>query len=189
MYENKFVSLPQNNKNNRIMKKKLFGLIGVLLTIVSVGCDNNDNEIAPNLTGPSYPIIEGNIYDEINDYFQFNYPQGDEYKCFFFGDPDKSQCLVFNKKEDIDIHFSGDSSFPDIDFDNYTLIVGQEIMPEAFYSVLRQELYYAEDKLILYVYIPQIEGGYTMVQHLFYWGLFPKMRSSNISVKIIKEQV
>ena len=89
----------------------------------------------------------------------------------------------------MDIHVSGDASFPDIDFDNYTLIVGQEIMPKAFYSVLRQELYSAEDKLILYVYVPQIESGYAMIQHLFYWGLFPKMHSSNISVKIIKEPV
>ena len=172
------------------MKKILLFFMCFLLTIVSVGCGNNDNnEIDTTLTGPSYPIQDGNIYAEINNYFQYNYPQGDEYKCFFGGESDKSQCLVFNKKEDMDIHFSGDAPFPDIDFDNYTLIVGQEIMPEAFYSVLRQELYYAEDKLILCVYIPKIEGGYAMVQHLFYWGLFPKMHSTNISVKIIKEPV
>ena len=171
------------------MKKKLFMMMCCLLMIISAGCSSDGNEIDTNLTGPSCPIQDGSVYAEINDYFQFNYPQGDEYKCFFGGESDNSQCFVFNKKEDMDIHFSGDASFPDIDFDNYTLIVGQEIMPKAFYSVLRQELYSAEDKLILYVYVPQIESGYAMIQHLFYWGLFPKMHSSNISVKIIKEPV
>lgn len=158
------------------------------MTIGLAGCGNDDNEIDINLTGPSYPIQEGNVYAEIKGFFQLKYPQGDEYKCFF-GELDKSQCLVFNKKEDMDNHFSGDVSFPDIDFDNYTLIVGQEIMSEAFHSVLRQELYHAEDKLTLNVYVSQIEGGYAMIQHLFYWGLFPKIHSSNISVKIIKESV
>ena len=167
------------------MNKKLFILLSFLLTIISAGC-GNDNEIDTNLTELYYPIQEGKIYAGINDFFKLNYPQGDEYKCFF-GESEKSQCLLFNKKEDIDIHFSGDASFPDIDFDNYTLIVGQEIMQEAFYSVLHQELYYEEGKLKLYVYVPQLEGGYAMIQHLFYWGLFPKMRSSNISVKIIKK--
>ena len=167
------------------MNKKLFILLSFLLTIISAGC-GNDNEIDTNLTELYYPIQEGKIYAGINDFFKLNYPQGDEYKCFF-GESDKSQCLIFNKKEDLDIHFSGDASFPDIDFDNYTLIVGQEIMQEAFYSVLHQELYNEEGKLKLYVYVPQLEGGYAMIQHLFYWGLFPKMRSSNISVKIIKK--
>lgn len=170
-----------------MMKKKLLILLSFLLMIITAGC-SKDNEIDTNLSEPYYPIQEGNIYAAINDFFKFNYPQGDEYKCFF-GESDKSQCLLFNKKEDIDIHFSGNASFPDIDFDNYTLIVGQEIMPEAFHSVLHQKLYYVEDKLKLYVYVPQIEGGYAMIQHLFYWGLFPKMHSSNISVKIIKEPV
>lgn len=177
------------------MKKYVFIAMGLFSLITLTSCDNEDNSgisnearsIESDNLGYIYPIQNGAIYAAIDDFFQRNYNQGEQYKSFF-GESEDSQCLVINQIEDLNLHF-GDSSFPEIDFNKYTLIVGQEIMPEGFYTILRQELYNNTDNLQLNIYVPQINGGYAMIQHLFYWGLYPKLCSSDITVNIIKEQV
>lgn len=60
MYENKFVSLPQNNKNNRNMKKKLFMMMCCLLMIISAGCGNDDdsNDLSNNMESYISPKVQ-----------------------------------------------------------------------------------------------------------------------------------
>lgn len=79
MYENKFVSLSQNNKNNKIMKKTLFVLMCFLLTIISAGCSNDEDSNTPNNESDS--CISGTIiYNEEIDNIvlikELNIPEG-----------------------------------------------------------------------------------------------------------------
>ena len=136
------------------------------------------------------PIEEGADYITIADFFKsiYNHYSDTEYRIFFDGS-DESQCLMINSTSELLSKYTGTDPFPDIDFNKYTLIVGQEMMPKSYYSVLHQELFSDGDMLRLNVYVPQMEGGYYMVQHLFYWGLYPKLHSSKITVTIIEEQL
>jgi hypothetical protein len=136
------------------------------------------------------PIDEGDDYTAISDFFQSNkYYHGLEYLNFVFEDSDEIQCYVINNTDELLSKYIGVDPFPIIDFNKYTLIVGQKIMPESFYTILRQELLSKGDELILNVYVPKMNGGYCAFQHLFFWGLYPKLQSTQISVNIIKEQV
>ena len=139
------------------------------------------------------PILTGSVYDSLAEFFHANYQSEEEHRSFFGDDIESyesaSQCFVINSREELMAHYLGEAPFPDMDFDKYTLIVGQVIMPESYYIVLRQELVSDSDGLRLNVYVPEKDSGYLMLQQLFYWGLYPKLQSSNISVNIIKEQV
>ena len=136
------------------------------------------------------PIDEGDEYATLSEFFQSNsnHYLGTEYRNFFDGS-DESQCLVINSTDELLSKYTGIDTFPDIDFNKYTLIVGQEMMSMSFYVIHRQELALIGDNLILNLYIPKKEGGYCAIQHLFYWGLYPKIHASKITVKIIEEQV
>ena len=133
-----------------------------------------------------HPILEGKVYDSIKEFYDNYYGLDTDFRSFF-DNSNKSQCLVINSTEELKNHYLGDHPFPEVDFDRYTLIVGQEMMPESYYTVLRQELISFGDELTLNVYVPKLENAYTAFQHLFYWGLYPKVRSSSISVKVYKE--
>ena len=120
------------------------------------------------------------LYDELSN---------NGFKCILFEDNEESQCLVINTTEELLNNYIGIDSFPDIDFNRYTLVVGQEIMPESYYTILRQELRPIGDEFILYIYVPELDGWFCSVQHLFYWGIYPKMQSPKITVEIIKERL
>ena len=132
------------------------------------------------------PILEGKVYDSIKEFFNNHYGQETGFRSFF-DHSDKSKCLVINSTEELKNHYLDNYPFPEVDFDKYTLIVGQKIMSEAYYTVLRQELISFDDELRLNVYVPKLDGAYTAFQNLFYWGLYPKVKSSNITVKLFKE--
>ena len=131
------------------------------------------------------PILKGKVYDSIKEFYDNYYGLDTDFRSFF-DNSNKSQCLVINSTEELKTHYLGDYPFPELDFERYTLIVGQKMMPESYYTVLRQELISFGDELRLNVYVPKLDGAYTAFQNLFYWGLYPKVQSSNITVKIFK---
>ena len=162
----------------------------LLLAFMAFFCScssSDETNISDNTTDHHInPIDEGILYSEIADFFQSNYPPTFEYLAFF-GESDKNECLVINKTEDLLSHYSGEKSFPNIDLNKYTLIVGQEIMTKSLYIIKRQELLYEGGEYRLNIYVPKLDGGYHMIQHLFYWGIYPKLNTSKLSVKIIEE--
>lgn len=157
-------------------------------SVDSKGLSTESSVTPDNVSDTSTPIDERDGYVVLTEFFQsnyFHYP--DTEYLNFFKDSDESQCLLINSTEELLKNYTGVDTFPNIDFSKYTLIVGQELMSESYYNILRQELLTEGDELILNVYVPKMEGGYYMVQHLFYWGLYPKLNSTNITVNIIKE--
>lgn len=175
----------------KYMYKKGFVFLSVLFNlIVCFGCSNDEVKLNSfeknNLTELFSPIEEGHDYTMIADFYQANYQGGTEYYSFF-KDSNKSQCLIINSTNELQSKYMGITPFPSIDFNKYTLFVGQEMMEESFYYILRQELVSHGSNMQLNIYVPMLNGGYSMIQHLFYWGLYPKTHLTNVSVKIIKE--
>lgn len=172
--------------------KKVILFLGVLLSLGILSACSSDEEFdneSPDVLNNLAPTEEGDEYTTISNFFRSNHYIGTEYRNFF-GNSDESQCLIINSTDELLSNYTGVDPFPNIDFNKYTLIVGQEMMSESFYVILRQELILLKgNMLILNLHVPKLEGGYCAIQHLFYWGLYPKIHSSKITVKIIKEQV
>lgn len=147
------------------------------------------NNPMKDFTGLMKPVNDTKSYETIDSFFKSALPFEKLSDCFFVNS-DNDECHVIDSYEDLNSIYSGDVKLPEFDFDHYMLIIGQKIMPDINNVILRQELFFNEDGYCqLNIYIPLREGGYTRIQNMYYWALYPKFVVKNINVKIIKEEV
>lgn len=130
------------------------------------------------------PVEEGNVYAVLSDYFQNKYPSvPSSYQ--FFRKTDNNKTEMYNRSDNI--HLGEKAEFPEIDLSNYTLVVGQQVMEDGYYTVVRQDMVPAVDGWQLNLYVKKEEGDHSLPQYLFYWGLYPQKEYYHISVNIVEE--
>ena len=110
----------------------------------------------------------------------------------FFVDSDQDECYVINSPEELKSIYKGDKEIPNIDFERWTLVIGQLVAPNAFYPVLKQDLMFNDNKCHLTLYVPNLEGKdlnglNCRTEYLYFWGLYRKFNTESISVGYIKE--
>jgi hypothetical protein len=94
---------------------------------------------------------------------------------------------IINSKNELSKIYSGEKPLPEIDFQHYTLVVGQIIMPAIGYQCVKQEISYTQkdNNAVLNLYVENIyELNPCMIVPLYFWGLYPKTHLSNIKVNI-----
>ena len=125
----------------------------------------------------------------ICDFFNYQLPIGKRSKGFFV-DSDKNECYVINSLDELANIYKGDIPIPEIDFEKYTLVIGQEVMPDFYYPEYKQDLMFNEHKCHLTLYVPDFEfdTGYKPLQQFYYWSLYPKFSTEGVSVGFIKEK-
>jgi hypothetical protein len=176
------------------MRKKLF-IILIALGIFSA-CDNQEelntrsSDDVVNIT----PIEPEEGYAEISAFFDSELPFDTYSKGFFVGSNEHSGdevCKIINSKKELEDLYSGDKDIPEIDFQHYSLIIGQRIMPDLGNRCIKQELVYTTiDKIsILNLYVENLyEYKPCMIAPLYFWGLYPKLNLLNIKINIIMSQ-
>lgn len=192
------------------MKKALF-LMSVLLTLgLFSACSNNgemdfisdggefvitDSTLIPDDGVVLKPIV---LHDErgfcsttedvmLCDFFDYQLPLGKRSDSFFV-DSDKSECYVINSLEELANIYKGNIEIPEIDFEKYTLVIGQEVMPDFYHPVYKQDLMFNDRKCHLTLYVPDFELDHSVIQYFYYWSLYPKFNTESISVGFIKEK-
>ena len=180
--------------------KKLFLYLPLLLALVlgTAGCsdDEEKNVIQPIDVADS----------SISAFFSTEWPE--PHKSFggsggttsFFYDSDtyggvhiyENLVCVINSRQELADIYQGKKELPEIDFDKYTLILGQQVMGYVGFYVARKELLAGEDgSLILNLYARNNarsdENMTPVLQILSFWGLYPKQAKKNISVNVIQE--
>ena len=160
MYENKFVSLPQNNKYNRIMKKVLNILMCLLLIVIFAGCskDDDSNDISHNES-----CISGDtsLYKEILGEWELvkaipegNTFNGIDYFCFY---PDGSYTYHYNPESK-----TYQRIFEIIERDNWDIpTIDYKHIPTNYYLRLLRGADFCEDFPFV------IEGN---LMHINIWG-------------------
>lgn len=134
------------------------------------------------------PIEEKDIegYEAISIFFSAEMPIGSRSNSFFV-DSNLDECAVINNLQELRNVYRGNQEIPNIDFGRYTLVLGQMVEPDAYYPVLRKNLEFRDNKCQQNLYIPKLEGEYTIAQPLYYWALYSKFRTEGISTKIVKD--
>ena len=82
-----------------------------------------------------------------------------------------------------------DTTIPIVNFNKYSLLIGQKKMPNLYYTVKNQfiEKEGTNSPLFLEVSLPK-EGHYPAFSWLYYWGIYPKIdNNTRISLKINNE--
>ena len=100
---------------------------------------------------------------------------------------DKSVYVINSRQELADVYL-GEKELPAIDFEKYTLIIGRRIMPCLGFYVAKKELVPGENGLQLTIYARNdCEILSLELQHLYYWGLYPKQSQTTIIVNDVKK--
>lgn len=106
----------------------------------------------------------------------------------FFVDSDKDECYIINSLQELKSIYCGDKEFPELNFDKYTLVIGQKVNPDAFYPVLKQDLTFIDNKCLLNLYVPDFKELNTTNVPFYYWALYPKFNTEGINVGFIREE-
>ena len=165
------------------MKKIYYRLSIMLILLMTMSsCSGDDAKSNGDIPIPS----EGDVSDEIAAFLKSHYVLDSEYEAFFANTND-NKYYVINSQSDLDKLYTGKAPFPAINFEKYTLIVGLQMMPQSYYTILRQELLPQGDGYTLNLYLPELECAYPAFQHLFFYGVYPKLNTNNITVSVIIE--
>ena len=176
------------------MRKYVF-IFGVLIaTACLCACSSDDDSI------PQIYLTDGEIVDFFNSELQELH--SDDYyrtsKSFFYTIIDsvnydgmaikKDMVYIINSQQELADIYVGKKKLPEIDFEKYTLIIGQQIMPYLGFYVAKKKLSLGDNGLILNLYAKNDrELLPCALQNLYFWGLYPKQSQKTITVNAFKE--
>ena len=162
------------------MKKSFLIIVAIVLCF---SCDDKDKIINPVLLADEETIVA---------FFEKHLPTPSlsTSECFFVGD-ENDGCIMINSMDELIKNMVCSSIVPpEIDFNLYTLIVGQHQMPNSYYYIVEQNIVESgRSRLILNlrVKLPD-DGHWPAFSKLYYWGIYPKLENKTINVNLIKER-
>lgn len=189
------------------MKKKLLivlGFISVIMTLAS--CDNDDNSlyrVEKNESGEIAPvrcgiIIEGYARQKVDEsdpvsvFFgkELHSPYwdgfGNEFKTFFEqGEWNDESCLMINSQQEFQAAYMGTKELPEVDFNQYTLVIGRTWSSDGSYVLDKTVLYNRDFTYELEAQFLHYLNGTAIcsIIRFYYWSLYPKLEPKEIILK------
>ena len=183
------------------MKKMGWAAIALMMTTAMiVGCTSSDNDEDDSI------IMPVNMNDgPVAEFFKTELPEmhssSDYYHQTesFFINPEfldgvaivEDIVCVINSREELADVYLGNKDLPEIDFDKYTLIIGQQIMPFLGFYVGKKELVADNNGFVFKLYArhdgKDDEVRATALQFLYFWAFYPKLSQKTITVNVIRE--
>ncbi len=164
----------------KICKLIVLSAVSLILAGMVISCKDKEKDINPIIAT-----------EEINAFFEAHLPaiSGSNSNCFFVDDNNSNKCTVINSNDDFSQNFTCPSIAPPaIDFDTYTLVVGQYEVPSTNYQVIKQNITSQSSKLTLNLTLKIPEESYPSFCMLYYWGLYPKLKNSNVNINVITQK-
>ena len=167
-------------KSNVLILKAILLLLGGNL----VACDDSKE---PEVVGTP-PVAAS---EEVTAFFTTHLPES-SYNCsevkFNFSEIDfgETECFLINSTEEFEAVAPPSVELPVVDFDKYTLIIGQHWMGHPGYSFEKQVVDTESDKMTLNLVYKQLKGGTPAIMTIFYfWGLYDKLPEKTLTVNKI----
>jgi hypothetical protein len=115
-------------------------------------------------------------------------PMSARSECFFVDDND-SKCLAINSLEELKaIMHSPVGELPEIDFDKYTLLIGQQLMSSISYSLLSHSIDVGSEQIALTLTVKDPGAYWSALGMMYYWGVHPKLPEIPIEVDIVYQK-
>ena len=149
-------------------------------------CANNEDD---EVIEPLISIDNDDAFLEYSDvtyFFREYLPSysGIDSKCFFVNDRE-NKCVVINSMDEFKATLSCSLvELPVIDFNLYTLIIGQYEVPSMPYFVVGQNIKLKSEDLELNITADRTDGQYAAFSRMYYWGLYHKFPQKNIIVNV-----
>lgn len=181
------------------MKKILFmmsvllslGLFSACSSSDELNLDSTDNNNKDD-TNVLVPVKDCYGYSAISDFFYSELESGEHPRSFVLNNnlsDDENPCIAINNKEEFEKAYTGDSPLPNIDFSNYTLIIGK-IELNANIKIDNMSIRINNKKAAIDINcIIDNKGTYiAIIDDHYYWNLFPKFFVSEITVEVNKRE-
>lgn len=181
------------------MRKQVLFMSAFLLLCVT-GCSNDESEVNDVNNVRGGVIYEGYTQQEIDKsdplavFFgnELHGPRwgayGNELKTFFEqGGWNDETCLAINSRQEFQTAYMGTKELPDVDFDQYTLVIGRTWGNDGSYTlnkiVLRDngQAYELETQLLHHHYSNMAVT--CAIISICYWRLYPKLAQKAIIPK------
>ena len=177
--------------------KKLFYLFNTLLLTAALAACSSDYDDPPEQPDshqqeePATSKTKEGVYspvkasEELTSFMSKALPNGSRENYFF--ESRNSSCIIIHSYDEFSEKYHGSEKLPEIDFERYSLVVGQEDVEQFGYYLVKHEIVSAKDGLTLNLTI-RLSGGFheQSFTSFYYWGLYPKLNESTISVKVTK---
>ena len=137
--------------------------------------------------GKIIPVSGDNSnFDALYDFFNKELPLtswGENNSAFLLDNSET--CYFINSYDDLKAIYTGKEQMPSIDFESYTLIIGQKLSNNVYQNLDKQSFYERDGKTYLDLYF---SGDIVLPMFVYYnyWGLYPKMSKRDINVNIIE---
>lgn len=180
-----------------VVKQFLFpALIAGIGLLSSCSSDDGSNEMPQTPEGPT-EINDGKIipvpgdnsnFDYLYDFFNKELPltSWSGYNSPFLLDNSET-CYFINSYDELQSFYTGKEKLPTIDFDSYTLIIGQKPSSNVYQNLDKQAFYERDGRTFLDLFFSGDIVLPTLV-YFNYWGLYPKMSKRDINVNIILKE-
>lgn len=96
-----------------------------------------------------------------------------------------TECFVINSLEEFEIVAPPSVELPVIDFDKYTLIIGQHSLGDPGYTLSKQAIDTESDEMTLNWLYKRTGGAHPAVVTTFYfWGLYTKLPGKTVAIDV-----
>lgn len=138
-------------------------------------------EIKPNDDAGIFPVSAS---EDVESFFESYLPPSDySYSNTSFNFGEETECFVINDMDDFKAVAPESVTLPEIDFDKYTLIIGQVVMGNPGYRFVSQSIHTDTLKV---VYKKLGGASPAMMTYFYFWGLYDKLQNAvNIDVCIM----
>ncbi len=157
----------------------------VALAAVCVACNDDKDDGGNNI--PELGVQPVAVSTEIQEFFEENLPQK---STVYSGEPllsfdyNETTAVAINDTEAFQGIFSAQTELPIINFDEYTLVIGQCQVGGTAYGVLGQGIDFEADKAVINLKIEVPEETYWMICPLYFWGIYPKFTQTEIEINV-----
>ena len=126
-------------------------------------------------------ILPVTASEEVKLFFESYLPPSDSYSDTNFNLGEETECFVINDVDDFNAVAPESVTLPKIDFDKYTLIVGQVLMGNPGYSFVSQSIH-ADTLKVVYKNL----GGASPARmtYFYYWGLYEKLPKAVVNIDV-----
>ena len=149
--------------------------------VLFLGLFASCKEIKPNDDAGIFPVSAS---EDVEFFFESYLPPSDySYSNTSFNFGEETECFVINDMDDFKAVAPESVTLPEIDFDKYTLIIGQVVMGNPGYRFVSQSIHTDTLKVVY----KKLGGASPAIMTSFYfWGLYDKLQNAvNIDVCIM----
>ena len=153
----------------------------LLYCVLFLGLFASCAEIKPNDDAGIFPVSAS---EDVEFFFESYLPPSDySYSNTSFNFGEETECFVINDMDDFKAVAPESVTLPEIDFDKYTLIIGQVVMGNPGYRFVSQSIHTDTLKVVY----KKLGGASPAIMTYFYfWGLYDKLQNAvNIDVCIM----